>query len=160
MNDVARLRWHNITHETIVFQREKTKRTKKDSAVKIVALRNKHINTIIERWGKKDFGNSNTFVFSIIDEYDNAELVRKKIQQFIHVINHWMKKMGEYLEFDLKLTTYVARHSYATILVRSGAPLALACQTLGHSNITTTQKYFAGFDLDTQANYTKALTDF
>jgi integrase/recombinase XerD len=71
-----------------------------------------------------------------------------------------MKKLGEDLEFDLKLTTYVARHSFATILLRSGAPLALASQTLGYSNITTKQKYFAGFDLDTQANYTRALTNF
>jgi integrase/recombinase XerD len=71
-----------------------------------------------------------------------------------------MKKVGEELNFDLVLTTYVARHSFATILVRSGAPLALASQTLGHSNILTTQKYFAGFDLAAQAEYTKALMAF
>ena len=85
---------------------------------------------------------------------------RKKIQQFIHVTNDWMKQMGQNLGFDLKLTTYVARHSFATILVRSGAPLALASQTLGHSNIATTQKYFAGFEIKAQAEYTKALTAF
>jgi integrase/recombinase XerD len=54
----------------------------------------------------------------------------------------------------------VAGHSFATILVRSGAPLALASQTLGHSNILTTQKYFAGFDLTAQAEHTKALMAF
>jgi hypothetical protein len=36
----------------------------------------------------------------------------------------------------------------------------LASQTLGHSNIATTQKYFAGFELKAQAEYTKALMDF
>lgn len=71
-----------------------------------------------------------------------------------------MKRIGEELEFEMKLTTYVARHSFATILIRSGAPLALASQTLGHSNILTTQKYFAGFDLNAQAEYMKALTTF
>ena len=71
-----------------------------------------------------------------------------------------MKKIGEDLKFDLKLTTYVTRHSFATILIRSGASLALASQTLGHSNILTTQKYFAGFDLAAQAEYIKALTAF
>ena len=71
-----------------------------------------------------------------------------------------MKRVGHDLGFDLKLTTYVARHSFATILVRSGAPLALASQTLGHSNITTTQKYFAGFELKAQAEFTKALMNF
>jgi site-specific recombinase XerD len=57
-------------------------------------------------------------------------------------------------------TTYVARHSFATILLRGGAPLALASQTPGHTNIATTQKYFAGFELKVQAEYTKALMDF
>jgi integrase/recombinase XerD len=54
----------------------------------------------------------------------------------------------------------VARHSFATILVRSGAPLAFASQSLGHTSILTTQKYFAGFELSPQAEYTKALVDF
>ena len=70
-----------------------------------------------------------------------------------------MKKVGEELGFEIKLTSYVARHSFATILVRSVA-LWLSRQSLGHSNITTTQKYFAGFDLAAQVEYTKALTDF
>ena len=71
-----------------------------------------------------------------------------------------MKRIGKELGLEIPLTTYVARHSFATILVRSGAPLALASQTLGHSNILTTQRYFAGFDLTTQAQYTQALTNF
>ena len=160
MNDIARLRWNNINTETIIFEREKTKRTKRASPVKIIALRNDRINAIIEKWSKKNPGNPNAFVFNVIEEYDDAKRARTKIQQFIHVTNEWMKKIGEDLKFDLKLTTYVARHSFATILVRSGAPLALASQTLGHSNILTTQKYFAGFDLTAQAEYTKALTAF
>lgn len=71
-----------------------------------------------------------------------------------------MKRIGVALGFDMKLTTYVARHSFATILVRSGAPLKLASQTLGHQNLSTTEKYFAGFDITTQAQYIRALTNF
>jgi site-specific recombinase XerD len=51
-------------------------------------------------------------------------------------------------------------HSFATILVRSGAPMQLASQSLGHQSITTTEKYFAGFDLNAQVDYAKALTYF
>ena len=67
--------------------------------------------------------------------------------------NNWMKEIGKDLGFNLTLTTYVARHSFATILVRGGAPIAFASQSLGHTSILTTQKYFAGFDLKTQAEY-------
>jgi hypothetical protein len=45
-------------------------------------------------------------------------------------------------------------------VVLSGAPLAFASQTLGHTSILTTQKYFAGFELSAHAEYTKALVDF
>jgi integrase/recombinase XerD len=160
MSDIARLRWNNINQKTIVFEREKTKRTKRENPFKIVALRNNHINAIIEKWRNKPTNNLNALVFNIIEEQDHPERVRKKIQQFIHVTNDWMKRLGEELRFDLKLTTYVARHSYATILVRNGAPLALARQTLGHASIATTEKYFAGFDLAAQEEYTKALINF
>jgi hypothetical protein len=34
-----------------------------------------------------------------------------------------MKRMGDELGFDIKLMTYVARHSFAAVLVRSGAPM-------------------------------------
>ena len=71
-----------------------------------------------------------------------------------------MKKIGEELGFELALTTYVARHSFATILLRSGVPMIFASQSLGHSNLITTQKYFAGFDLAAQTEYGKVLINF
>lgn len=104
--------------------------------------------------------NKDDYVFDIIAENDTVDSGRKKIQQFTKVTNKWMKKVGEELGFEIKLTSYVARHSFATILVRSGVPLAFASQSLGHTNILTTQKYFGGFDLAAQVEYTKALTDF
>ena len=71
-----------------------------------------------------------------------------------------MKRVGEELKLDLALTTYVARHSFATILLRSGAPLAFASQSLGHTSVITTQKYFAGFEAEAQTEYMKALVNF
>jgi site-specific recombinase XerD len=68
--------------------------------------------------------------------------------------------LGTELTFNLSLTIYVARHSFATTLVRSVAPITFASQSQGHSSILTTQKYFAGFDLAAQVEYIKALTPF
>ena len=118
-----------------------------------------YIDRIFPKSGKKSI-NNNDYVFDIIAETDSDDSGRKKIQQFTKVTNKWMKKVGEELGFEIKLTSYVARHSFATILVRSGVPLAFASQCLGHTNILTTQKYFGGFDLAAQIEYTKALTNF
>jgi len=159
MMDIARLKGKDIDAKFIRFIREKTKRTKKGDPVVITAARNSHINAVLAKWGKAD-PSPDEYVFQIIEAEDPAKTARTKIQQFTKVVNKWMKVIGEDLKFELPLTTYVARHSFATILLRSGAPIMFASQSLGHSNVITTQKYFAGFDLDAQAEYTKALVNF
>jgi integrase/recombinase XerD len=157
--DLAKLKWKNVNSSTISFVREKTKRTTKGNPINITAVRNMHIDRILTKWGKQPVSKED-YVFDIIDESDSVDSGRKKIQQFTKTTNKWMKRLGEELGFEVKLTSYVARHSFATILVRSGVPLAFASQSLGHTNVLTTQKYFGGFDLAAQVEYTKALTDF
>ncbi len=159
MMDIAKLKWKNVDNNTISFKREKTIRTTRGNPINITAIRNSYMNAILLKWGK-EIVNKETLLFDIIDENDSYEYARKKIQQFTQVTNKWMKRMGEELGFQISLTTYVARHSFATILVRSGAPLAFASQSLGHTSILTTQKYFGGFELAAQIEYTKALTNF
>ncbi len=159
MKDIAFLKWKNVDTETITFERAKTANTKRSDPPKIMALRNKKIDEIINKWGNP-YKSKDSFLFHIIRDGDSLEIAEKRVAQFIKDTNKWLKQIGKELNFDLKLTTYVARHSFATILVRGGAPLEMASQALGHSNLSTTQKYFAGFDLDKQAEFTKALTDF
>ena len=160
MKDIALLKWKNITTETICFEREKTKNSTRTQPVKIVALRNDYINVIIKKWGNPPSLNLDDFVFKILETMDTPFRQREKVNLFIKNVNKYMKEMGKDLKFDLTLTTYVARHSFATILIQNGAPLEFASQSLGHTNITTTQRYFAGFDLEAQKEFTKVLTKF
>ena len=46
----------------------------------------------------------------------------------------------------MNLTTYVARHSFATILKRSGVDIGLISELMGHADITTTKIYLDSFD--------------
>ena len=41
---------------------------------------------------------------------------------------------------------HMARHSFATILKRSGVDIALISELMGHSDLTTTQIYLDSFD--------------
>jgi len=41
---------------------------------------------------------------------------------------------------------HVARHTYATVLKRSGVDIAIISESLGHSDITTTQIYLDSFE--------------
>lgn len=159
MMDIAYLKVKDLDPRSIRFVREKTKRTTKGDPIIITASRNSYINGILSKWGRKSIS-PEEYVFDIIERADAAEIARKKIQQFTKQVNKWMKRMGEELGFNLSLTTYVARHSFATILLRNGASMTLASQSLGHSNLITTQKYFAGFDLKSNEEFTRALTNF
>lgn len=107
--DIAHLQWENIQRNTISFEREKTKRTNRGNPQKIIALRDDHINNIIEKWGNnKSERSAKDLVFNIIEKHDDGEVVRRKVQQFVQTTNKWMKQAGVELGFEFKLTTYVA----------------------------------------------------
>lgn len=59
-----------------------------------------------------------------------------------------------------KFTTYSARHSYATMLLRAGVNIGYISESLGHSSISITQAYLAGFEETQRVKYSKVLTDF
>ena len=42
--------------------------------------------------------------------------------------------------------TYAARHSFASVLKKSGVNIALISEALGHSDLATTQIYLDSFD--------------
>jgi site-specific recombinase XerD len=56
-------------------------------------------------------------------------------------VNKCLKDISKIIGDDIDLTTYVARHSYATVLKNSGVDIALIGETLGHSDLKNTQIY-------------------
>ena len=61
-------------------------------------------------------------------------------------VNKHLKDIGEKLKLPLPLTTYIARHSYATILKRAGVSTAIISESLGHSSERVTQIYLDSFE--------------
>ncbi len=152
--DIAHIKWEQINENSFWFYREKTKNTRKSNPLPIQILLNATSNLIIQKWGNKN----SKYVFDIILEKDNSTRIKQKIQQFIKVTNKWLDKIGMDLEFNQPLRTYSARHSYTSILIKEGnAPIEYVSQSLGHSSILTTQKYFSGFELSEQSKYSSSL---
>lgn len=60
--------------------------------------------------------------------------------------NRRLDETGNKLELSLPLTSYVARHSWATIAKRSGVPTAVISEGLGHTTENTTQVYLDSFE--------------
>lgn len=66
---------------------------------------------------------------------------RKAYETSLRRINRNLKKIGQILNLDSKLTTYVSRHSWASIAKSKGIPTATISDALGHDSELTTQIY-------------------
>ena len=55
--------------------------------------------------------------------------------------NRHLKIIGKLMGIKIPLTTYVMRHTFASLMLSSGASIELISQCLGHKSIKTTQIY-------------------
>ena len=86
------------------------------------------------------------------------EIQKQKVKdQLVKTINKYMKRIGEEIGLERKLTTYVARHSFATVLKRSGAPMELISESLGHKSLHTTEAYLDSFEDETRKRFMERL---
>lgn len=97
---------------------------------------------IIQKYS--DLKDLDKYVFPIIDT-NNADPYRS-YQTQRQKTNHKLKEVQKELELTLSLTSYVARHSWATIAKRTGVPTAVISEGLGHTTEKTTQIYLDSFE--------------
>ena len=138
--DIATLKYNDIDNEHVYYSRNKTQ---KNLAIKLLpdAL------TILKKYMKQD-AEGEDYIFPILDrkihitrqqQYNRLQKVRSKI-------NKTLKIMGKDLKINIKITTYVARHTFATVLKRSGVDIGIISESLGHSELKTTQIYLDSFE--------------
>lgn len=61
-------------------------------------------------------------------------------------INHALKRVAEKIGITMRLTLYVARHSWASAAKAKGIPLSVISEGMGHDSEATTQIYLASLD--------------
>lgn len=79
-----------------------------------------------------------------------------KHKGLISRINLHLRKVSEQLGLP-PITTYYARHSAATQLLRNSVPIAHISEMLGHKSIVTTQVYLGSFDIQQKREFAKKL---
>ncbi len=147
MVDIFNLKWGQIKGDFVYFTREKTKNTAKEvRPVEVFLIQ--QAKEIIERWAVEGRRNKEKYVFGVFDEFMTVK-ERNKVNGFaLKTVNNTMKKIGDILEFKAKVTSMVARHTWATIMMRKKVPALYISKGLGHTSISTTEKYLADFDQD------------
>ena len=86
------------------------------------------------------------YVFPVLKKGLSDLQKQKDKDQFIKTINKYMKLIGQDIGYDKPLTTYAARHSFATVLKRSGTPMEFISESLGHKSLQTTEAYLDSFE--------------
>ena len=145
--DIAYLTEDNIIDNQLVYVRKKTKKRIK-LPLQPIAIE------LINKYKKAD----NLFLFPILNDFHKSEQQKiNRVRKVIKKVNKRLKEIGEELNLPIDLTTYVARHSFATSLKRSGVNTSLICEALGHSPERVTQIYLDSFSNDQMEDAMKNL---
>lgn len=85
------------------------------------------------------YQSSTQYLLPIITSENGAE--RQQYRNQLIRINRHLKKIGKMLGISIPLSTYVMRHSWATIARNKGISLSIISEGLGHDSETTTRVY-------------------
>ena len=155
--DMLRLKYENIQSGEIGFLRRKTVRTSKMKK-EVYAIVTPPMQAIIDRWGNKD-KNPESFIFNYLTGKESPLEEKNIVKSVTKYCNKRMKAIGQAVGID-GISTYTARHSFATVLKRSGANIAYISESLGHSDLKTTENYLASFEKKERIKNAKLLTKF
>ncbi len=159
MKDILLLRFKDVQDDKIEFVRAKTKNTTKADSKPITVYLNDFTKEVINKYGNPDKAPENR-VFDIIPLNILPEKQRSAINNFTRFVNQHIKKLCKANDLPETVSTYYARHSFATNAIRNGASMEFIQESLGHKNMKTTQNYFAGFDNEAKKEFANKLMDF
>ena len=135
--DIANLTKANIVNGRLEYIRQKTHKLIKigipDEAMRII---------------KKYEAENTGYLFPILNNKVHKTALQKqnRIHKMRGKVNYNLKVLGKRLGIEISVTTYVARHSFASVLKKSGVNIAIISEALGHSDLATTQIYLDNFD--------------
>ena len=134
--DIANLTHSNLINGCLVYKRQKTGKLIR------VPLPQQALELIYKY-------RSSTYLFPIYNETHQTEQAKaNRLHKVITKVNNHLKQIGEELNLPITLTTYVARHSQATVMKKAGVPTALISQIMGHSSERVTKIYLDSFGND------------
>lgn len=131
--DAAFLKKTDIHNGVITYRRHKTGQMLQ---IKVI----KQINELIDRYPTP----ASPYLLPIITATDGAE--RRQYESALHSVNKSLKSIARMAALPVNLTTYVTRHSWATIAKSKNIPINVISDALGHDSIATTQIYLASID--------------
>ncbi len=137
--DIANLTPANIADGRLIYHRQKTHGA---------------INVPLSEKAKAIIGKYDShceqagYLFPILDERVHITPLQKKnrVHKMCSRVNVALRNIAKRLKIKATVTTYVARHSFATVLKKSGVNIGIISEALGHHSLKTTQIYLGAFE--------------
>ncbi len=141
--DMMHLKWSDIQNGRIYYVRSKTKGKLN---LEIIP----YVQEILDFY--KAQNRPTNYVFPILLSEDlTPQQVFNRRHKVISRYNRQLKEIAKLAEINKRLTTYVGRRSFATILKMTGTPIEKITEMMGHSDVSVTIAYlkeFSNEDLD------------
>lgn len=131
--DMAYLKKRDLQNGVLSYRRQKT-------GQQLFIKWEKPMQDIV---GKYDTGDTPYLLPVIRDMETDA---RRQYKNAAHLVNDKLKRLGEQLGLGIPLTTYVARHAWASIAKSKNIPLSTISEAMGHDSENTTRIYLASLD--------------
>ena len=144
--DIVLLKKKNINGNILSYRRHKSKQL-----IHIVIT--PQMQVLINK-----YANSSEYVFPII-KIASSTSVYEQYRLALGRMNRHLKKIASLLNINVRLTTYTARHTWATLARDSGAPISIISAGLGHTSEEMTRVYLKDFDQETLARVNRAVTN-
>ena len=131
--DMANLKTNNLKNGYITYIRSKTKQA---LTIKVEDC----MNEIVTRYSKQTI---NDFLLPIYTKHNQDHT------SHLRTYNKRLKRISDLLGLEKTLSSYVTRHSWATMALRKGIPIEVISESMGHENETTTRIYLASLGQST-----------
>ncbi|MFK7810671.1 MAG: tyrosine-type recombinase/integrase [Saprospiraceae bacterium] len=141
VSDLFQLRWSNINDNFLSYKMGKTGAFRK---IKLIFQANDILNIY-----RESNPTNEDFIFPFLDKSEDLsdkKYLVKRLGGRTTKINQKLKIIANRANISKKLTTHIARHSFADIARKKGVGIYDISKALGHTNIAITQAYLASFD--------------
>ncbi len=131
--DMAYLKKKDLQNGILSYRRQKT-------GQQLFIKWEKPMQEIIDKYDTS----GTPYLLPVIKDMNADE--RRQYKNAAHLVNDKLKKLGEKLGLAIPLTTYVARHGWASIAKSKNIPLSTISEAMGHDSEKTTRIYLASLD--------------
>ena len=131
--DMAFLKKRDIQNGILSYRRQKTHQ-------QLFIKWEKPMQDIVEKYDTRN----TPYLLPIIRNMQVDE--RRQYKTAAHRVNSKLKKLGEQMGLTIPLTSYVARHAWASIARSKNISISVISEAMGHDSENTTRIYLASLD--------------